>query len=465
MFSGILGRLKIKTTQLRWLALFFVLGGLVLLGFGSRKNITLEIDDQSQSISTRLLTVGSLLNAQHVRVGPGDLVQPAATTWLREGSLIQVKHANQVRILADGKTILLTTLERIPANLLALAGIALYPGDQILMAGQPVAQDQPLPDDLPGHRLPVLLLQRAVHLELQTGNTVQELSTTAPTLGQALWEADIDLYAGDRLTPSQETRPAEGMQVLLTRSRQVVIQAGADQITLRTSAGSVGEALAEAGLSLQGLDYSQPPAEANLPADGQIRVVRVREEVLIEQIPLPFDTSYQPDPNLEIDQQNVITPGTYGVTSQRVTIRYEDDQEVARQTGDAWVAQLPQDRIMGYGTQIVQHTVDTPDGTITYWRALRVYATAYHPAVTGSDITSTGQKLRKGIIAVNPNYIPYGTRLYVSGYGEGVAADTGNLPARWIDLGYSDDDFEGWHQYVTVYFLWPPPDQIVWVIP
>ncbi len=465
MFSRIQARFQTKTSQLRWLALFFALSGLALLGLGSQKNITLVIDDQSQQISTRAFTVGGLLAAQQVPVGPHDLVLPAATTWLREGSLIQIKHAAQVQILADGKTIQLTTLERIPANLLALAGIALYPGDQIVIAGQPVAQDQPLPDDFPGHRLPSLLLQRAVHLELHTGNTVQELTTTAPTLGQALWEAGISLHAADRLVPSPETHPVDGMQAMLTRSRQVVIQAGGDQITLRTSSSSVGAALAEAGLSLQGLDYSQPPAEADLPADGQIRVVRVREEVLIEQIPLPFETSFQPDPDLEIDQQNVITPGTYGVTSQRVTIRYEDDQEVARQTEDAWVAQLPQDRIMGYGTQIVQHTVDTPDGTITYWRALRVYATAYHPAVTGSDITSTGQKLRKGIIAVNPNYIPYGTRLYVPGYGEGVAADTGNLPARWIDLGYSDDDFEGWHQYVTVYFLWPPPDQIVWLIP
>ena len=36
---------------------------------------------------------------------------------------------------------------------------------------------------------------------------------------------------------------------------------------------------------------------------------------------------------------------------------------------------------------------------------------------------------------------------------------------RWIDLGYSDEDYVSWHSYVTVYFLWPPPDNIVWIIP
>jgi 3D (Asp-Asp-Asp) domain-containing protein len=33
--------------------------------------------------------------------------------------------------------------------------------------------------------------------------------------------------------------------------------------------------------------------------------------------------------------------------------------------------------------------------------------------------------VRYGIIAVDPRVIPLGTRLYVPGYGEGIAADTG----------------------------------------
>jgi peptidoglycan DL-endopeptidase CwlO len=40
--------------------------------------------------------------------------------------------------------------------------------------------------------------------------------------------------------------------------------------------------------------------------------------------------------------------------------------------------------------------------------------------------TATGVPTSQGVIAVDPSVIPLGTRMYVPGYGEGVAADTGS---------------------------------------
>ncbi len=42
-------------------------------------------------------------------------------------------------------------------------------------------------------------------------------------------------------------------------------------------------------------------------------------------------------------------------------------------------------------------------------------------------ITSTGTKPAPGTVAVNPKIIPYGTRLWVQGYGWGQALDTGGM--------------------------------------
>jgi 3D (Asp-Asp-Asp) domain-containing protein len=148
-----------------------------------------------------------------------------------------------------------------------------------------------------------------------------------------------------------------------------------------------------------------------------------------------------------------------------VRVRSEDGVEVGRQVEGEWVALQPQPYIIGYGTQIVMRTLSTPNGTIKYYRAMEFWVTSYNPTSAGGNITASGKPVRKGLVGVDRNYIPFGTMMYVPGYGYAEAADTGHITGRWLDLAYSDDDYVGWHQWVTVYFLWPPPAFVPWTIP
>jgi resuscitation-promoting factor RpfB len=50
-------------------------------------------------------------------------------------------------------------------------------------------------------------------------------------------------------------------------------------------------------------------------------------------------------------------------------------------------------------------------------------------------ITKTGNRVKRGTIAVDPRYIPYGSKIYVPGYGWGIADDCGGaIKRRHIDV-------------------------------
>lgn len=49
--------------------------------------------------------------------------------------------------------------------------------------------------------------------------------------------------------------------------------------------------------------------------------------------------------------------------------------------------------------------------------------------------TANGMKVQKGIVAVDPNVIPLGTKVWVEGYGHAIAADTGSaVNGKTVDV-------------------------------
>lgn len=91
-------------------------------------------------------------------------------------------------------------------------------------------------------------------------------------------------------------------------------------------------------------------------------------------------------------------------------------------------------------------------------RPLRVRATAY--AIHGR--TSTGTRTTHGTIAVDPRVIPYGTRMYIPGYGWGTAQDCGGaVQGHVIDLWMptTSQCYQWGNRHVDIYVEHPehPP--------
>ena len=80
----------------------------------------------------------------------------------------------------------------------------------------------------------------------------------------------------------------------------------------------------------------------------------------------------------------------------------------------------PVEEIVKIGTN--EELAEKEDTQLASAGTLTVHGTGY--THTGSR-TATGTYPRRGTIAVDPDVIPLGTKLYVPGYGYGVAEDTG----------------------------------------
>jgi 3D (Asp-Asp-Asp) domain-containing protein len=192
-----------------------------------------------------------------------------------------------------------------------------------------------------------------------------------------------------------------------------------------------------------------------LPRRGMVRVIRVsgKKERLEENLPPELIWRRQYTSNLRpVELQKEIR-------KQKITDSFTTYYDGAVHEHNAISSRTIKKTIF-------QLALIGPDGKtektydLSKCKKMRMIATAYYPgdplAWGDGTVTFLGQKMQRGIIAVDPKVIPLHTRLYVPGYGYGYAGDTGNMiKGRRVDLGVNNKREEKpfMHKRVTVYIL------------
>ena len=437
---------------------------LILPYFQAEKSVTLIINGQPQIAVTDTNTIAELLNELAIHLSEGDTVAPALTSRVTENLTIEVARARSVTVTIDGHSQVYRTHLENPAQILESMGMMVGRNDEISVDGTRVQADQLGDWPVPATEIS---LRRTLTLQLVDGGRQQQIETTSQTVGEALFDAGVTLYIADEVAPDLNATVTPDMVIRITRAQPLYVIADGAVVETRAQGQTVVDALAEAGVALVGQDYAMPGENAPLLPGMRIRVIRVSEEMITEETTQPFETVFQADSTLEIDQRQEIQTGQEGISRTTIRVRYENGIEISRQPSETVVVQEPRNRVIAYGTNIVLRTVDTPQGPRQYWRRIRMWATSYHPeALGGDDRTATGDTLQKGIVASRTDLIRYGSEVFVPGYGIGKMADTGPIyRPLFIDLGYSDADYQPWARWVDVYLLAPVPDEIMYILP
>src|ERR1044071_8346066 len=158
-----------------------------------------------------------------------------------------------ITILDNDQVIRFQTDELVPSALLNQAGITLNPKDRVLLNGLFIALDQPI------SAYPITLqIRRAVTVTLVKHDGVQKIQSSAFTVGEALQGSSFWLRANDKIGPALDTPIKEGMKIEISSPRELAVSVNGKIVKIQSSARTVGEALAETGMPLIGLDYSLP---------------------------------------------------------------------------------------------------------------------------------------------------------------------------------------------------------------
>jgi uncharacterized protein YabE (DUF348 family) len=501
----------------RWFVAGLIAAAMLGLGAGflvTQQAITITIDGQSATVWTHQRTVAGLLRELDLSLLPTDTLLPSLDSPLHEGDAVLIRRSAPVVIEANGRRDSFFTQASTIQELLAEADLTVSAGDQLLVNGRLSSATASLRPNTTAAATPIrdlalqaisavlstdragglgsstrgetrstelngplhLELRRAVPVLLRDGSIQSSFLTVAGTVGEALRAEGIAFYMGDSVQPPLGSPVSPNLQVSIQRARPVTIVADGKTIHTRTQAKTIEALLAEERLILENKDYSQPEPIAAVASNLTVRVTRVREEILVEEQSIPYNTIYQPAPDLEIDQAKVAQTGLEGIFKRRIHVVYENGVETKRLLEREWVDREPVTKINAYGTKIVLHDLMTADGPIQYWRKLRVSATWYnssHGWFARSSafygMTRTGLYATKGIIAVDPNVIRLHTRMYVPGYGFGAAEDTGGLiKGMRIDLAFDEGDPNSYGPgWTNIYLLppVPPASEIPWILP
>ncbi|MFZ5944511.1 MAG: 3D domain-containing protein [Bacillota bacterium] len=161
-----------------------------------------------------------------------------------------------------------------------------------------------------------------------------------------------------------------------------------------------------------------------------VKIVRPLIEVVSELEEIPFDRETQNSFKITKGFSKKIQEGQPGLKKVKYQVTYREGVEVSREVISEQILKNPKPEILLKGQRT---KVAISSGRPTNAKDVLVMeASAY--THTGNR-TFTGVYPEVGTIAVDPEVIPLGTKVWIEGYGFGVAQDTGGyIKGKRIDL-------------------------------
>ena len=174
-----------------------------------------------------------------------------------------------------------------------------------------------------------VIYRRAKPIRLVVDGEPRRVVARGLTVGEAL--NDLGLVPGpkDHVFPESEEKLRPSMSIFVRNAIHAKVRVDGRLRDVISSADTVGNLLAQAGVSIDENDYVFPARDLE-PRDGMwIRVVRVRRIETTRTVRVPFEVVTHRDPNMESGVRKVVQSGGEGLKVQRFRIVLEDGRRVS----------------------------------------------------------------------------------------------------------------------------------------
>ena len=274
------------------------------------------------------------------RAAPGRLAAQALVLALVVGATTAFAGLHKsVTVDVDGEVRTLDVVARTVEDALRAAGVEVAAGDEVTPA-----LETTVPDD------GTVVVRRSRELLVEVDGSVRLVQTTAGTVAEVL--AELGLRDGARASASRGS--ALGRDTLrFSTEKTVHVTFDGATVDLTTTAPTVREALQELGIVLGELDLVSVSLDASTVDGLVVMVTRVGTDIRSDTSAMPFETVEEEDPRLPVGSTVVDIEGVAGTHVVSYVAHVVGGQEVGRTILAERVVRAPVDEVVRVGTMPV----------------------------------------------------------------------------------------------------------------
>ncbi len=275
----------------------------------------------------------------------------------------------------------------------------------------------------------------AYEVTVVNGDETVKLLSNGGKVSDILKEAGVELGENQISYPAYDSEIKGDCEIRVLDAKPVSITADGETKEVLLPDGTVEEALQLGSVKLGKDDILDVKRTTPVSKVKSITIKRVtyKDETVSETI--PFDKVKENSDELDLGETKIKTEGIDGEKAVVNRVKYIDGERDSSLTIAEKVVKKPVDEVTLVGTKGAASAdgagtfTDENGVEVSYKYKLTGSGTAY-TAPDGAS-TATGTPVYEGGVAINPDLIPYGSKLYVEStdgsrvYGYATAIDTG----------------------------------------